>query len=92
MDRTLWSPSARISLVPDEERHSVELTERLRPLIDEYRDRCLWFLREDYCPANVAQALRVLDYIERHGDRKAFLEAAEARKWLLQTSSEPSVV
>ena len=76
----------------DVERHGGELAERLRPLVDEYRGRCLWFLREDYYPVSVAQALRVLGYIERHGDRKAFQKAAEVRKWLLQSSNEPSVV
>lgn len=76
----------------DVERHGGELADRLRPLVDEYRSRCLWFLREDYYPASVAQALRVLGYIERHGDRKAFQKAAEVRKWLSQSSSEPSVV
>jgi hypothetical protein len=55
-------------------------------LVDEYRDRCLWFLREDFYPETVEQCLRVLDYIQRHGDRAAYLKADQARRWLLQES------
>jgi hypothetical protein len=28
---------------------SLETDAALRELVDEYRDRCLWFLRRDYC-------------------------------------------
>ncbi len=48
--------------------------------MDEYRVRCLWFLREDYYPQTRAEALRVLEYIERHGDVKAFQKAATLRQ------------
>ena len=64
--------------------------DRVNALVDEYRTRCLWFLREDYYPQTTAEALRVLGYIERHGDVKAFQEAATLRQWLLQNSSAPS--
>jgi len=59
-------------------------------LVDEYRRRCLWFLRPDYYPETDAQRLQALEYIERHGDREAFRRAAEVRRWLLRTSSERS--
>jgi hypothetical protein len=59
----------------------------LRALIDEYRISCLWFLEPDYYPATEAEALRVLDAIERHGDRAAFQRAAQIRQWLSPTSS-----
>jgi hypothetical protein len=59
-------------------------------LVDEYRQRCLWFLREDYYPSSLEERLRVLDYIQRHGDREAFRRAAEVRKWLSPSSSEKS--
>lgn len=59
-------------------------------LVDEYRQRCLWFLREDYYPSSLQERLRVLDYIQRHGDREAFRRAAEVRKWLSPSSSEKS--
>jgi hypothetical protein len=45
------------------------------PLVDEYRSRCLWFLRPGYYPATDADRLRILGYIERHGDRAAFVKA-----------------
>lgn len=62
----------------------------LRALIDDYRDRCLWFLRPDYYPAGAAEALRVLDAVERHGDRAAFQRCYEIRQWLSPTSSAAS--
>jgi hypothetical protein len=65
---------------------------RVRSLADEYRRTCLWFLREDYYPQTVAEALRILDQIERYGDLAAFRKAAELRQWLSRISSEPSVV
>ena len=61
-------------------------------LVDEYRVRCLWFLREDYYPLTPTEACRVLESIERHGDVTAFRKAATLRQWLLQNSSAPSAV
>ena len=58
-------------------------------LVDEYRARCLWFLREDYYPATPAEACTVLESIERHGDVAAFRKAAILRQWLLRNSSAP---
>lgn len=63
----------------------------LRALVDAYRSRCLWFLREDYYPTTLEEKHRVLDYIQRYGDRRAYLEAAEVRKWLSPRSSDRSV-
>lgn len=59
----------------------------VRQLVDEYRDRCLWFLRRDYYPGTVEEALRVLDAIQRHGDRDGFQRAARVRQWLSPNSS-----
>ena len=66
------------------------IAEVVNRLVDEYRLRCLWFLRSDYYPATDAQRLQVLAYIQRHGDREAFRRAAEVRQWLSRTSSAPS--
>ena len=66
------------------------MIQRVNSLVDEYRTRCLWFLREDYYPQTTTDALRVLEYIERHGDAAAFQKAATLRQWLLQNSSAPS--
>lgn len=62
----------------------------LRALVDEYRERCLWFLRADYYPATGAEALRVLDYIQRHGDRDGFRRADEVRRCLFPPTSATS--
>lgn len=67
-----------------------EAEQALRQLVDEYRSRCLWFLRSDYYPVTDEEARRALDYIERYGDREAFLRVAAIRRWLSPTSSAPS--
>jgi hypothetical protein len=62
----------------------------LHALIDDYRARCLCSLRSDYYPATYEETLRVLDAIERHGDRAAFQRASEIRRWLSPSSSASS--
>ncbi len=64
--------------------------EEVNRLVDQYRVRCLWFLRADYYPATLEERLRVLAYIERHGDREAFRRAARLKRWLSPDSSAPS--
>jgi hypothetical protein len=59
-------------------------------LVDEQRIACLWFLRPDYVPATRAERLRVLEQIERHGDRDAFRRAATLRRWLSRDSNDAS--
>jgi hypothetical protein len=63
-----------------------------RRLVDEYRSRCLWFLREDYYPETRSEREHVLGLIERHGDLQAFRRVAEMREWLSQRSNETSAV
>ena len=58
----------------------------VRRLVDDYRVQCLWFLRDDYYPANAAECERVLRLIERHGDLPAFRRVAEVREWLSRGS------
>ncbi len=69
-----------------------EIEQDIDRLVDEYRTRCLWFLRLDYYPATDEDRLRVLDSIARHGDRAAFQRAAAARQWLSRLSSARSAV
>ena len=69
---------------------NLESLQFMKALVDEYRHQCLWFLREDFYPETVEQGLRVLAYIQRYGDRQAYLKAAEARRWLLHRSKEKS--
>jgi hypothetical protein len=64
----------------------------LRQLIDEYRTRCLWFLREDYYPATPEERERVFAAIERYGDLAAFRRVTEIREWLSLHSSDASAV
>jgi hypothetical protein len=59
-------------------------------LVDEYRVRCLWFLRPDYYPATREERLRTLSYIEMRGDRDAFRKAGTLRQWFSRHSSETS--
>lgn len=66
-------------------------TSAVDELVDSYRERCLWFLRSYYYPTTRAEQLRVLEYIERHGDLEAYRLARTLRQWLLQQSSETSV-
>ena len=66
------------------------VTDAVNRLVDEHRVRCLWFLRSDYYPSTLAERLRVLGHIERHGDREAFRRAAALRRWLSPPSSAPS--
>jgi len=61
-----------------------------RALVDEYRRRCLWFLRPDYYPDTADDVIRVLGYIERHGDLDAFRRAGVLRQWLSRHTSAPS--
>lgn len=70
--------------------NQVNVMDSVNALVDEYRARCLWFLRADYYPQTLADACRVLDYIERHGDAEAFQKAATLRQWLLQNSNAES--
>lgn len=72
---------------------SVEaVLERTRLLVAECRAQCLWYLREDFAPSSVEEALRALRAIEQHGNRDAYVKARQLRQWLLQTCKEPSAV
>jgi len=66
------------------------LIRRVHALMGEYRESCLWFLREDYRPETPEEAFRVLEAIETHGDREAFRKAAALRQWLSRNSSSIS--
>ena len=73
------------------EAETAKVMQQVRALVDEYRERCLWFVRADYYPETVGDAVRVLGAIERHGDLPAYKRAATLRQWLLQHSNEMSV-
>ena len=65
--------------------------EALRALVDDYRTRCLWFLRQDYFPQTPAQQRRVLGSIRKHGDQAAHVRASHLGQWLSQRSNASSV-
>jgi hypothetical protein len=67
-----------------------DLAIEIEDLIDKYRDRCLWFLRPDFIPRSQEEVLRVLDLIERYGDRAGFERAQRLRQWLLLPTSAES--
>jgi hypothetical protein len=62
----------------------------LRELVDAYRVRCLWSFRPDFYPQTEGEAERVLDAIQRYGDREGFIRSAEIRTWLSPSSNAPS--
>lgn len=64
--------------------------ETVNRLVDEYRVRCLWFLRPDFYPNTREERLRVLRYIEQHGDLEAFRRAASLRQWFSHDSNATS--
>lgn len=59
------------------------VVDEINALVEEYRDRCLWFLKPDFTPTTPDEALRALDLIERYGDRSAYQRAERLRPWLL---------
>lgn len=80
------------SMMDDLRRRILLMTrkEEIQVLVDEYRDRCLWFLDRGYYPATPEETLRVLGHIEQYGDLAAFKRAARIRQWLLQNSNAMS--
>jgi hypothetical protein len=68
------------------------IEEEIDRLVDEHRTSCLWYLRPDFYPEDDLQRDRVLERIQRSGDRTAFQKAAELRRWLSLRSSARSAV
>jgi hypothetical protein len=64
------------------------LDAEVRSLIDEYRERCLWFVRADYYPSTSDEILRALQWIRARGDKEAFQRARKIEEWLSRASSE----
>jgi hypothetical protein len=49
-------------------------------------------LRADYYPPTHEERLRVLDYVQRYGDREGHVRAVNLRQWLSQISNADSAV
>lgn len=58
------------------------IADKVERLVADYRQRCLWFLRQDFVPRTTEEILRTLDQIERYGDRNAYERAEEIKRWL----------
>jgi hypothetical protein len=69
---------------------AADLEKAIDRFADRHRAACLWFLREDYYPATDEERLRVLGYIQQHGDMAAFREAAELKGCLLRITAHHS--
>lgn len=54
----------------------------INALVEEYRDRCLWFLRPAFLVSTRDEAVWILDLIERYGDRSAYQRAEKLKQWL----------
>jgi len=74
------------------EERGPRIEEEIDRLVDEFRSSCLWFLRPGYYPQNDLQRDRVLERIQRSGDRATFQKAAELRRCLSLRSSARSAV
>lgn len=68
----------------------MNVVEQVTALVEDYRDRCLWFLRPDYLPTTAEEMRRVLDLIERYGDRAGYERAEEIKQWLSRDSKANS--
>ena len=55
------------------------LARQVDTLVADYRTRCLWFLRADSHPVTRDGQLRVLDDVQRYGDRDAHVRIASVR-------------
>jgi hypothetical protein len=69
---------------------SPDMDGEFRRLVEEYRARCLWYLRPDYMPEDVRGRLQVLEAIATHGDLAALPRVARLRSWLSPHSSDAS--
>ncbi len=67
-----------------------DLQAEVAKLVEDYRDQCLWFLDPHYVPTTPEEILRVLDLIERYGDRSSFLRAEKLKQCLQHRSSAKS--
>ena len=83
--------ASQVDIGYDRRVEPASLDAEFRRLVDDYRARCLWFLRDDYYPETAPARERVLAVIARHGDQDAFRRVANVRTWLSQFSNETSV-
>jgi len=68
-----------------------EIEQEINALILEYKEICLWSLREDCGPDTLQETITILEKIEKYGDREGFIRAKRVKRWLLQNSNGWSV-
>lgn len=81
-------PSAPIEGAPSLRRADVERA--VDALVDEWRTRCLWYLRPDYYPRSDEERLNVITAIQERSDLATFRRAGVLRSWLSHHSSAGS--
>lgn len=59
-------------------------------LVEEYRDQCFWFFRQDYLPQDPDELIQALDQIQRYGDLDGFRRAGAIKRWLSRHYSATS--
>ena len=90
LTRVWCTESERHVTLPSAMTPDPALDAEVRSLVDDYRERCLWFVRADYYPSTPDEILRVLRWIFARGDREAFQRAGKIEEWLSRTSSGKS--
>ncbi len=71
--------------------HNYPPSEDFTALVRDYRTRCLWLLSDPEHATRPEDQDRVLDAIERYGDREAFLRVRRYRsRWLSRPSGSGS--
>lgn len=57
-------------------------SEKYQSVVNDYRDRCLWFAGDVSHPKDRLQLEQVLSSIESNGDLAAYRRVGEIRQWL----------
>ncbi|MGC3999805.1 MAG: hypothetical protein QM767_21130 [Anaeromyxobacter sp.] len=67
-----------------------ELSRAIDALVDEWRERSLWYLRRDWYPRTSAEQRSALEAIQRRSNLETFKRAARLMAWLSPDSSATS--
>ncbi len=70
---------------------SKSIIEQAHSLINQCRNQCLWFTREDTLPTDKEGILRAMRSIKNNGTRETYIQARNIEQWLLQNSKKKSV-
>ncbi|MBR0197606.1 MAG: hypothetical protein IJQ34_05695 [Kiritimatiellae bacterium] len=56
-------------------------SDEFRSLVEDYRDTCLWFMKDAFHPKDARQLECILSSIESYGDMAAYKKAGRIRQW-----------